>query len=155
MKNSIKKEDVGAGGLVGASCRSAHEYLRADFFFLPNFNGFTCVFGWGTALHSSVRVSACYDWVAPCGCPEVIPSGALIWSASIVPAWSSKGLQRHVVQSDSLSAAESADSCELPAHLHTSYPVHTQITCIHCKTISSWASLYSNTYFSWGDKGYA
>lgn len=101
MKNSIKKEDVGAGGLVGASCRSAHEYLRADFFFLPNFNGFTCVFGWGTALHSSVRVSACYDWVAPCGCPEVIPSGALIWSASIVPAWSSKGLQHHVVQSDS------------------------------------------------------
>lgn len=35
MKNSIKKEDVGAGGLVGASCRSAHEYLRADFFFFP------------------------------------------------------------------------------------------------------------------------
>lgn len=95
----------GGGGRVFSCSRMSRKQKRTwavnvseGGFFPCDFNGLTFVLGWGTALHSSVRV--CCDWVAPCGGPEVILSGALIWSASIVPPWSSHGLQRHVVGPD-------------------------------------------------------
>lgn len=79
---------LGRGGraLLVAICRKQKRTWAVNLFFSPcDFNGLTFVLGWGTTLHSSVRVSGYYDWVAPCGGPEVILSGALIWSASIVP----------------------------------------------------------------------
>lgn len=98
------EEGVGRWGQGLAICRKQKRTWAVNLskggFFPCDFNGLTFVLGWGTALHSSVRVSGCYDWVAPCGGPEVILSGALIWSASIVPPWSSHGLQRHVVRPD-------------------------------------------------------
>lgn len=99
------EEGVGRWGQGLATCRKQKRTWAVNLskggFFPCDFNGLTFVLGWGAALHSSVRVSGCCDWVAPCGGPEVILSGALIWSESIVPPWSSHGLQRHVVRPDS------------------------------------------------------